>query len=401
METYLLQNIIMLKSILHSQYSKILYIGIFIFLIGSLFNSYQLINQNNSYNDIQNPLLSKLTDLNIFFSLFYLIIVAPVIEEIIFRTWVLGKKISYLFSLFGITIFSYFINGSILTSSSIFLVLIISFFLIETKLIIALSTSTIFAFLHIANIGDNFHTLTLLPLLGTSMVFTFVALHYNLKFSILTHAVYNTIALSFFIFIPSDSDKKILFENNTYIAEIEGLMALSRLNNVNLISNDSISIVKSLPEIIPELSGFNNEVFYESKISSLKKHRLTVKSKSHLKICKDVLIQDIMALPIVTADTNIIDAYILHYNNATVTTQENDIYYVKLYDFINFLKFKKGISIKLSSKYENKKIAVSQNFLRTKEEEEIIRLLNNEPYFNTSPSKVGKMFQITLYQTKP
>lgn len=383
----------MLKKITNSENKLILFIGLLSFAIGIIFNWYQL---NSSPNNLQSPLLSKFSIFNVYFVLLFTIILAPLIEEFIFRSWTQGKRFSFLFSLSAITGFSYLILGSILTSAVIFFLLIISLFLIKNKIVIACVTSLIFAILHKENIGEGFHILTLLPLVGISLVFTYLALSYSLKTAIVGHSFYNVLAgLPLILNIGVNTDS-IKFESESYHAKLDIVSPYSLNNDVDFISNDSMVIFSTLPEMIPSIRLYNNELFYESQLGSLQKYKLTVLAKPQMKIDRQDLIENILTVSSIESDTSMVGAFMLNFGIKNTSAKRQDIYNVRLYDFIDFIKAKKGIPLKLDQNYENQKISVSSKFLHENDQEQIIRLLNNEPFFTVSAYKKGEITQVIL-----
>lgn len=215
----------------------------------------------------------------------------------------------------------------------------------------------------------------------------------------LAHITYNLIAVVPYITSFDSNSKQIEFENNSYRAQLKEVSIFSFEDDKRFISPDSISIISTLTQMVPKLSSFDNDLILSSKISSMKKFKLTVTSNPKSHINKEKLIEDLIKNTNVNSDTNNLEAYTIRIiNNKFDPGKNHKNYMVTLYGFIDYLKTVKGLPVRLSTEsLINKKISVSREFLFEKDHNTLIELIHNDPNFSISSKKEETISKIVFY----
>ena len=216
---------------------RITSISVIIGVVLSLFISIVLgINQN----PIGQHVLSDLTTINPVFLLIFLVVITPLVEEPIFRSWLRFNPKSFALSIVFLTIFIiniiYFMFQYIISFQDYIIILSISIIVESGILYFILKKSDnvdkiqqiyrthfksmfyfstiLFAAVHLSNYKNISHIWMLAPLLVIpqfviGLNLGYVRMHYGLKWSILQHMIYNGIIISPVLIVISATSKNI------------------------------------------------------------------------------------------------------------------------------------------------------------------------------------------------
>ena len=189
----------------------------------------------------------------------------------------------------------------------------------------------------------------------------------------------------------------IQFENNTYTAQLTEISVFSSGENKNINNLDTIEVISTLPELIPNISPFNNEIIYASEVNSLNKYQLTAFSKPNEKISIEQLIRDLQKIANIGSDTTIIKAHIIKINSG-ISELPNNYGLMTLYDLVNYLRTHKNLPVKLSKEISsNEKIVFNTSILKMNSHSKIIETINSDSILNISLEKDGELMRVSFF----
>ena len=240
--------------------------------------------EQDIFND---PIYKFLFNLPLGFVFFYVVIFAPITEEIAFRSWACKKRAWIWISFAVSSIFVLLVNiyGGIIYS--VLFLCIILFLKDKPKLRLysfLILTSITFASLHYGNLQPKSFFLSFPQYAGMGLLLSYFTLRFNLLTAIIFHALNNFIgiaALGLFF----NSDKPINFEGKTYKATITNtpLEWGFNSNRTSTLGRDDISFKKTtLGSIAESLIGAYDENTYwikQNEILSFRNYDLLVKQK--------------------------------------------------------------------------------------------------------------------------
>jgi len=381
-----------------SEHKIILLLGILFFVLGTLINIFSFSQSENDIYNFQSPLLLILSNLTPLKILIFTIIVFPLLEEIVFRLWTIRKRFAYIVSLIGISLIIFQISNSFLIFALTALILFLSFFWIKNTIVIAVITSIAFALMHYGNIDSSLGLINLLPYFGLALILSFIGLRFKFFFCVLAHSAYNLIAMLPLIFFSNQNTSSIQFENDTYTAELTKVPIFSSIEHKNIINHDTIDVIATLPELIPNITPFNNEVIYTSNVTSLNKYHLSAFSKPNKEISIEQLSEDLQKKANIGSDTIIIKAHVISLNDS-VSEPPNNHGLMTLYDLVDYLRMRKDLPVKLSQNISsNKTIRFSTTILKMDSHSKIIETLNNDSLLNISPEKEGELIKVSFFE---
>lgn len=256
------QEIIMEKNSKHG-YDYLLIIGLALSFIGIITNLF--FNIETSVED--NPILGMMMELNGWIVLVAFVIIAPIMEEISFRSWTIKKNWTKYLTL---VLASVFIAVSLnIYAGLIFALAFLSImFLLKKKPIVqtysfVILTSLGFALCHYGNL-DLENYLAAFPLyLGLALVLSFIAIRTKLRYAILAHSLYNFILLLFSGFIISFGGTTYI-EDSNYKGTLSGVSGFYSTDSPDIIFGKRIEIYKaSLAKIASYL--IENKLDYQFK----------------------------------------------------------------------------------------------------------------------------------------
>ncbi|HPW65719.1 MAG TPA: CPBP family intramembrane metalloprotease [Salinivirgaceae bacterium] len=383
-----------------SEHKIILLLGILFFVLGTLINIFSVSQSENDIYNFQSPLLLILSDLTPLKILIFTIIVFPFLEEIVFRLWTIRKRFAYIVSLIGISLIIFQISNSFLIFALTTLILFLSFFWIKNTIVIAVITSIVFALIHYGNIDSSLRLINLLPYFGLALILSFIGLRFKFFLCILAHSAYNLIAMLPLIFFSNQNTSVIQFESDTYTAELTKVSFFSSIEHKDIINHDTIDVVSTLPELIPNITPFNNEAIYTSNVTSLNKYRLSAFSKPNKEISTEQLSEDLQKRANISSDTIIIKAHVISLND-NVSEQPNNHGLMTLYDLVNYLRIHKDLPVKLSKEISsNETILFSTKILNMDSYSKIIETLNNDSVLNISLEKEGELMKVSFFEKR-
>lgn len=200
-----------------------------------------------------NPILGVFNQMNGWLILLAMVVIAPILEELSFRSWAVKKNWTKYLSLVLSSAFMFLFNPYIaLVYFLIFLVIII-FLRKKTKTMLislAIISSIGFVLAHSGNLEKDIFLQTIPMYLGVGLLLSYIALRFKLRHAILTHALYNFIILLLGGFIIPFGDVITLNEGN-YNGTLTPVSGLSTQYKTDTYGGYSANIHrKMLPEII-------------------------------------------------------------------------------------------------------------------------------------------------------
>ena len=360
----------------------ILGIGLLLFIGGiivAFVYQYQFLHITN--DSVQTPLYKKLLSFSPVFTLFFPIIMAPIVEEFIFRFWVKSKNYAYYFTLVGIILFSYLTCKDFKITGSVLLILTASLFIKNNKIKIwtmTLLTSLLFGFLHLKNyVSSTFTIIACIQLVGFGMILSYIGLRFNFIYCIIIHSVYNLIAI-LPIMISFESDLLPL-NGKSFDATIEHVSIFTLSNKQDIIKNDTISITAIPVEIATKLNNFNKDTLYDYLIQGqlVKKHLLAI-SKTDTQIDKKELLDNILKQFNIQSDTSLIQAYtlsVVDLDKLRKTFVGNNYFLISLTGLVQSMRSKYDIPLILDDDFDDIIIEMDYKFIRLKDIEDISHFL--------------------------
>ncbi|MFA6806930.1 MAG: CPBP family intramembrane glutamic endopeptidase [Bacteroidales bacterium] len=244
-------------------YDLLLIIGLALFLIGLITNLF--FNIETSVED--NPILGMIRDMNGWIVLVAVVIIAPILEEISFRSWTIKKNWTKYLTLVLASVFIA-ISLNIYAGLIFTLAFLAIMFLLKEKPIsqtysfVAL-TSLGFALCHYGNLDlENF--LAAFPLyFGLALVLSFIAIRAKLRYAIFAHSIYNFLLLLLSGFIISFGGTTPI-EDSNYKGTLTGVSGFYSTDTPDIIGDKTIEIhKKSLAQIASYL--IENKLDYQFK----------------------------------------------------------------------------------------------------------------------------------------
>lgn len=268
------------------QHNTILYMGVGLFSVGLLLLNYteDAVNLYSTDN----------------FSLFTLqaIIVAPIIEEAIFRGSLLQKSrffflsltatiLYFLTALWNLDFWAAFLSASFAISMTIYRRTNSR----KSTVLLMIINSICFGLLHFNSDYENVSILNLpYAQIGTGFILSWVMINYNLKLSIIGHSVYNsTLILLMFIALQFPKSEEIVVENQHYKLTIVQVPYFNNGNytytfddGIHSYKNTSIKKLINFPPLRDDkfLTDFtSNDLFgrYDITISMSENNKLEAK----------------------------------------------------------------------------------------------------------------------------
>lgn len=296
-----------MKINLRKNYRYLIIIAILLYLIGMALNL--LINFDEDIMD--SPVNKFIIKMPLIYVLLYVLVFAPIVEEIGFRAWGCNKKKWKWISFSVSTIYVFIVNpyfgiiyGGLFLSIILFLKekpkqQIFSFLVL---------TSFSFASLHYANLQLIPFICSFPQYLGIALFLTYLTLRFNLFASIVFHIINNSIYL-FAFGLLTPKEEPIKFENKTYSATLTNLSYKSKLEIYSSFAShgDYIKINNlTLHSIVEDLLLDNDTTYYikENDLMQLKKYDLyAVQKDSSVLINQNELLKDICKIKKIKIDT--------------------------------------------------------------------------------------------------
>jgi len=218
---------------------------------------------------------------------FFVVIFAPITEEIAFRSWACKKKAWTWISFIVSSIFVFNINIYPGILYSILFLAIILFLKNKSKhrlFSFLILTSITFASLHYGNLQLRSFLIAFPQYLGMGLLLSYFALRFNLLIAIIAHALNNFIAIaSLGLFL--NSDKPINFESKTYKATLTNSPFEWSLNSnsSNALSRETISFnntpISSIAQRLIGTYDTKNYWIKQNEIKDFRNYNLLVKRK--------------------------------------------------------------------------------------------------------------------------
>lgn len=200
-----------------------------------------------------NPILGVFNQMNGWLILLAMVVIAPILEELSFRSWAVKKNWTKYLSLVLSSAFMFLFNPYIALVYFLTFLVIIIFLRKKTKTMLislAIISSIGFVLAHSGNLETDIFLQTIPMYLGVGLLLSYIALRYKLKHAILTHALYNFIILLLGGFIIPFGDVITLNEGN-YNGTLTPVSGLSTQYKTDTYGGYSANIHrKMLPEII-------------------------------------------------------------------------------------------------------------------------------------------------------
>lgn len=242
---------------------------------------------------------------------FFVVIFAPITEEIAFRSWACKKKVWTWISFVVSSVFVFAINIYAGVIYSILFLAIILFLKNKPKhrlFSFLILTSITFASLHYGNLQPRSFFLAFPQYLGIGLLLSYFALRFNLLTSIIAHAINNFLALvALGIFSPTQ--EPIKFEGSTYNATLTSTQTKWGVNydRSNTLGRETIVFKNyDISSILERLIGVNDTNYWikESEIFDFRSYDLLVKQKDTNKyIDYKTVVVDLSKLKNIKIDT--------------------------------------------------------------------------------------------------
>lgn len=200
-----------------------------------------------------NPILGVFNQMNGWLILLAMVVIAPILEELSFRSWAVKKNWTKYLSLVLSSAFMFLFNPYIALVYFLTFLVIIIFLRKKTKTMLislAIISSIGFVLAHSGNLETDIFLQTIPMYLGVGLLLSYIALRFKLRHAILTHALYNFIILLLGGFIIPFGDVITLNEGN-YNGTLTPVSGLSTQYKTDTYGGYSANIHrKMLPEII-------------------------------------------------------------------------------------------------------------------------------------------------------
>lgn len=296
-----------MKINLRKNYRYLLVISIALIIIGIILKAL-FDTTEDFFND---PIYKFIMEMPWFIVVFFVVIFAPITEEIAFRSWTCKKRYWKWISFAVSTIFVAVTNIYIGIAYGLVFLSIILLLKNKPKLQLfsfLIITSLTFASLHYGNLQPKSFLLAFPQYLGVGLFLAFLALRFNLLTSILVHALNNGIAL-FALGLFSPVEKPIKLENTTYKATLTNLSYKFKFDQHSsaALHGDFIEMYNyKVSSMIESLIEENDSIYYikQDEVISFKKYNLYAKQKDTTKLINQKeLILDLCKLKNIKVDT--------------------------------------------------------------------------------------------------
>lgn len=296
-----------MKINLRKNYRYLIIIAILLYLIGIALNLLINFDDNIMDSPVNNFIIKK----PLIFVLLYVLVFAPVIEELGFRAWGCKKKKWKWISFSISTIYVFIVNPYFGIIYGCLFLSIIFFLKNKPKQQIfsfLVLTSISFASLHYANLQFLNFICSLPQFLGIAIFLTYLTLRFNLFASIVFHIINNSLYL-FAFGLLSPSEESIKLENKTYTATLTNLSYKSKLEiySSSAIHGDYIKMHNlTLNSIIEDLILDNDTTYYikENNLMLFKKYDLyAIQKDCSILINQNELLNDICKIKKIKIDT--------------------------------------------------------------------------------------------------
>jgi hypothetical protein len=220
--------------------------------------------------------------ISFFHFLFSALIVAPIFEEIIFRSFFLKSKRKYFFKILfylGISIYI-FITENYYLYSLLFFIFLLDYLNKNGKIIYILNT-LVFALIHY-NLDDFSSFFSIIPVffqIGVGFILIWIVINFNLFISILFHFLYNLVMISLMIISlqkPTFNEYKVL-ENEQIYLKWKEIPFINNQKNFIILSDDLIQIENVEASKIFEILYIDKSKYYFNKVSSFQKISLEIR----------------------------------------------------------------------------------------------------------------------------
>lgn len=242
--------------------------------------SYLLLNSINE--DIFSNFTKNQIVISFFQFLFSALIVAPIFEEIIFRSFFLKSKRKYFLKIqfyLGISIYI-FITENYYLYSLLFFIFLLDY-LNRNKIIIYILNTFVFALIHY-NLDDFSSFFSIIPVffqIGVGFILIWIVINFNLFISILFHFLYNFVMISLMILSlqkPTFNEYKVL-ENELIYLKWKEIPFFNNQNNFVTLSDNLIQIENVEASKIFEILEIDKSKYYFNKISPFQKISLEIR----------------------------------------------------------------------------------------------------------------------------
>ncbi|MBN2668929.1 MAG: CPBP family intramembrane metalloprotease [Bacteroidales bacterium] len=196
---------------------RLIVISLLLVVIGLLINAF---NFNPSIKGSFDEFIKKGSNLLLLIST---LIIAPIIEELVFRGWVIKRKYSIYISLTSVIIFGFF-SANLITALVIVFITLLWFVFKRNKQSVILLNSISFALLHlnfsnflILNIGVFLYTF------GLGLFFSVIALKKGLGYAMIIHSSVNLIVIIVGVYSSKSPDclSNDIIENQVRFTDLE------------------------------------------------------------------------------------------------------------------------------------------------------------------------------------
>ncbi|MCK9163647.1 MAG: CPBP family intramembrane metalloprotease [Bacteroidales bacterium] len=294
-----------MKSYLKKNNNWLYVSGITLYVFGIILST--IFDKDVSMED--NPIIGMISQMNGWIMLIYIAVIAPILEEISFRSWTVNKKWTKYLSLILSTIFLLLANpyiGGIYFLSFLAVIVFLKNKPKPTLISLILITTIGFTLAHIGNFEKNIFLISTPVYIGITFVFTYIALRFKLRYSMIAHGLYNFSLLLLGGFIIPFGNSIILNEGN-YEGCLKPVSGLYSKKGTDNYGGYSANISKTmLPEIISMLE-FDSDYKIKTYPKGYSFYNLEVKTKDTLnKIDLKALSQEIIKKANLRLDTIIV-----------------------------------------------------------------------------------------------
>ena len=294
-----------MKSYLKKNNNWLYVSGITLYVFGIILST--IFDKDVSMED--NPIIGMISQMNGWIMLIYIAVIAPILEEISFRSWTVNKKWTKYLSLILSTIFLLLANpyiGGIYFLSFLAVIVFLKNKPKPTLISLILITTIGFTLAHIGNFEKNIFLISTPVYIGITFVFTYIALRFKLRYSMIAHGLYNFSLLLLGGFIIPFGNSIILNEGN-YEGSLKPVSGLYSKKGTDNYGGYSANISKTmLPEIISMLE-FDSDYKIKTYPKGYSFYNLEVKTKDTLnKIDLKALSQEIIKKANLRLDTIIV-----------------------------------------------------------------------------------------------
>lgn len=271
-----------MKSYLKKNNNWLYVSGITLYVLGIILST--IFDKDVSMED--NPIIGMISQMNGWIMLIYIAVIAPILEEISFRSWTVNKKWTKYLSLILSSIFLLLANpyiGGIYFLSFLAVIVFLKNKPKPTLISLILITTIGFTLAHIGNFERDIFLISTPVYIGITFVFTYIALRFKLRYSMIAHGIYNFSLMLIGGFIIPFGDTITLDEGN-YKGSLRPVSGLVSTDGVSTYGGYSANIQKKfLPEIISMLES-DNDYQIKTYPKGYSFYSLDVKTKDSLNL---------------------------------------------------------------------------------------------------------------------